>query len=184
MQNTESIQTNIKDLVIHCNKIIKDNRGILYRLAHNVESNPNFQGGIKNLIAVTCFDRSMRGSHYHKKANDETFNIHGLGFWIFMDLRKESPTYLEVYGCIAGSGELYSKEFNDVPFFNTIQNNWLAQIHIPKGVYHAVLSVGNEPLTYIHSIDIKYDDSDSYKVDPNTLELLANYLKKYGLNNL
>lgn len=181
MENEETIQTQIKDLVIHSNKIIKDKRGILFRLAHNVETNPNFIGGIQNLIAVTCHDRSMRGSHYHKKANDETFNVRGLGLWMFVDLRKESPTYMQNYNCISGCGEVFDTKFNDIPTFITEKEGWLAQIHIPIGVFHAVYSVGKESLTYIHSIDISYDDSDSYKVDPMTLKPLAEFIKKYNL---
>lgn len=151
------MNTIIEGLYVSESKIIEDSRGALFQLG---------QGQFKNLIAVTIKDNKPRGGHYHKKAIDEVWTVSGCALWFFIDMRDESTSKGKVFSCRA--------EIN-------ADSGTLTRIQIPAGVYHIIWKLSNEPMMFIETKTMTYDERDYIRIPDDSISDLFKFKKENNL---
>lgn len=175
----EIITTDIEDLVIHRNRMFVDDRGALFQLAPNIDTNPHFPDGVKNLIAVNVFDKKPRGGHYHKVGADDVFTLKGLALWHFVDFRDEHVPR-KTFSCIVGFGEKVTPGFfSDIPTFYAEQEGGHAHIHCPPGVYHTVWSIGKESLIFVEGKTTEYNEEYYVRMPMQDIPELCDFISKH-----
>lgn len=176
----EIIKTNIEGLDIRINKVIKDERGFLTQIPNSVSDDPFLKAGIKNIyVSVAQKKFVARAGHYHNKNIENFFAISGTSLWLFIDCRKESPTFNNFYTVILGSKKPSLE--SGTPFY-TIDESQMAQVLVPSGVYHVFWPLTDEDVTILALASETYDEKDYGRPDLNNYSQIKPHLAKFGIN--
>lgn len=175
----EVVKTNIDGLLIRINKVIKDNRGFLAEIAPLGLEDTFLEAGVKNVyVSVATEKHVARADHFHKKNIENFFTISGTALWLFIDCRKDSPTFNNFYSVVLG----YNKPPVEVnaPHY-IIENSQMAQTLIPAGVYHAFWPLTEDSVTVLAIASEQYDKDDYGKIDLNNYPEIKEHLNKFGI---
>ena len=171
----------LEGLLIYQNKMFTDERGSLFQLAPNIDTNPHFSEGIKNLIAVKITDKKPRGGHYHLKGADDVWTLAGAALWHFVDFRSQvlpRPTY----SCLVGSEVVKSEILAELPRFLVATGQQVhAHIHCPPGIYHTVWSVGENPLIFVESKTTEFKEEYYIRLPFIEVPEVVDFKNKYHL---
>jgi dTDP-4-dehydrorhamnose 3,5-epimerase len=142
MTNQEIIKTNIKDCVLLKPKIFNDNRG---RFSETYKNQPNSIIECKQINYSYSHKGVIRGIHKTPYAKLITCAL-GQVFDVCVDLRKDSPTYLEHFGI-------------------KLNPESMQQLYIPKNCGHAFYSITESLVVYIQEslYDPNVDETFCYK---------------------
>ena len=157
MTNNDNMDNTIKDVkLIPINKY-GDLRGSLSVLAsYGRDDAPEMSKIEEVYFAEVPKHGTIRAGHKHEKTEEIFVILKGSGKFIFVDDRKDSPTYGEINSFIL-SGKNKSALFT------------------PIGVYHAWVSIeDNTECLAISSKAYHKDDNDTYQAD---LVIFGNGLK-------
>lgn len=178
----EIITTNIEGLDIRINKVVRDKRGFLVEISPRVKDDPFLKAGIQNMyISVATEKHTARGGHFHKKNVENFLTLSGVTLWLFIDCRKESPTFNQFYSIILGSEKPQIE--TDVPYY-TLNDSKMVQTLIPPGVYHVFWPLTNDSVIVlaIASEPFKEDKEDHFTINLSEYEDVKKHLMKFGIS--
>jgi len=178
----EIVNTNIQGLTIRINKVMSDERGFLGEMAPSFASDSFFKAGVNNIyVSVAKKKLVARAEHYHNKNIENFFTISGTALWLFIDFRKDSPTFNNFYTVILGAKKALSD--NGIPSY-TVDDLKMAQVLVPTGVYHVYWSLTDEDVAVLAIASEPYDKNDYERPDIRTLENFSQvklHLEKFGI---
>lgn len=175
----EFIKTNIDGLLLRKNKVVKDTRGFLAEIAPAGSEDALLVEGIKNIYASIATGKHIaRAGHLHKKNIENFFTISGTALWLFVDCRKESPTFNKYHMVILGSKPPSFE--TDIPYY-TIEGSIIAQAFIPAGVYHVFWPLTDENVTVLAIASESYDKNDYDKIDLKNYPEIRSRLAEFGI---
>lgn len=178
----EIVKTNIEGLTIRINKVVRDKRGFLAEISRSAKDDDFLKLGIQNIyISVATEKKVARGGHFHKKNAENFLTLSGTTLWLFIDCRKESPTFNNFYSVILGSDKLQIE--TDISYY-TLDDSKMAQTLIPPGVYHIFWPLTNASVMVlaIASEPFKEDREDHFTIDLNERKDIKNHLMKFGIS--
>ncbi len=175
----EILETAVDGVKIKLGKVVLDDRGFLAELSPTGIDHTFFNAGIKNIYVSTSTQKNIiRAGHLHYKNVENFYTLSGTALWIFVDLRRDSPTYNKAFAVILGS-KTPSFETND-PIY-TIDMSTSAQVLVPTGVYHAYLQLTDEPVTVLAIASEPYDEKDYDRTPPTSIPQIQEKLKEYDI---
>jgi dTDP-4-dehydrorhamnose 3,5-epimerase len=132
----------VKKLMVLC-----DSRGRLMEILRN--DDPMFSE-FGQVYMTTTFPKVVKGWHYHIKQSDNVVCVSGMIKLVLCDMREGSKTYKEI-------NEFHIGEHNS------------ELIHIPKGIYHGWMCVGDKTSIVINMPDKVYDynNPDEKRIPPH-----------------
>ena len=157
MNENYNIENTIKDVVLIPINKYEDPRGSLSVLASYGRKDAPEISKIEEVYFAEIQKRgTIRAGHKHYKTEEFFIILEGSGKFVFVDDRKDSPTYGEINSFIL-SGKNKSA------------------LLTPTGVYHAWVSIeDNTECLAISSKAYHKEDTDTYQTD---LEIFGNELK-------
>lgn len=173
------INTPIDGLKININKVIGDKRGVLCEILPDGTNNKFLNHKIGNIYASIATGREARAGHYHFKNIENFYTLSGTALWIFKDYRKESPTFEKTYDVILGFDNVKVKDTESY----TIDNNYMAQVMIPAGVYHVFYPMTETPVTVLAIASEPHDDKDYARIKPEEIPEIKDIMKKLNFKN-
>jgi len=174
----EIIDSIIDGLLIRTNKVVRDNRGFLAEVMPAGLGDEFLQAGLKSIhVSVATEKNVARAGHLHRKNIENFFTISGTALWLFVDCRKDSPSFNKFYSIILGQRK---NSQVDVPSY-TIENSQMAQILVPAGVYHIFWPLTDEDVTVLALASESYDKNDYEKISLNDYPEIKEYLLKFGI---
>ena len=175
----ENISTTIDSLIIRINKVVTDDRGFLAEISHSFADDPFLKLGVKNIyVSVARKKFVQRAGHFHNRNIENFFTVSGTSLWVFIDCRKESPTFNNIYTVILGSKKPSIE--TDIPFY-TIDDSKMAQVLVPNGIYHVFWPLTDEEVTVLALASETYDKEDYERPDINNYQQIKAHLKKFGM---
>lgn len=175
----EIIKTNIDGLQLRLNKVLSDERGFLAELAPSGLEDPFLQHGIRNIYTSVATGKQIaRAGHLHKKNIENFFTISGTALWLFVDCRKDSPTFNNFYSVILGAKKPNFEV--DSPCY-TVEDSKMAQALIPVGVYHIFWPLTDENVMVLAIASEPYDKEDYEKIDLKNYPSIIDHLTKFGI---
>ncbi len=175
----EIIKTNIDGLTIRLNKVVRDEKGFLCELAPKGFEDELLAAGVKNIYAVAATQEKIaRGGHHHLRQIENLFALSGTLLWVFADMRKESKSFGNVYAVVVGMKK--PEATIEVPFY-TIDQNQMAQITAPPGVYHIFSSLTKDVAVVVDASSEPYDKSDYAYTELSELPEVEKILEKFGV---
>lgn len=172
--------TGIDGLKIKLQKAIWDERGVLCEVTPEGMDDPFLKAGLKNIHASTATKKHViRGGHYHNKAVEVSYTLGGTALWIFSDTRKNSKTFGKTESMIISFDSVQNMPA-DIPVYAT-KSGKLAQILIPSGVYHAFLSLKDEPAIILALASQPYSAEDTIRMKIDEVPGAAEILEKCGI---
>lgn len=156
--NAKTIAAPIKNVYIHFNSIVGDERGVFCNIAPGGTDNPIFSDGIKNISAPIATQKLVaRGGHYHFRLKEHFYTLSGIALFYLYDFRPDSPTYQTGYALILG----FEKPKQDLGFpVYAIADGAMPQLEIPAGVYHIFWPLSEEKVVTVHTGSRDYDPAD------------------------
>lgn len=178
MSSYKTIKTPIRDLKIHLNKLVGDERGYFCDLAE--VDNPIFKKGLKHLHASIAMEKGVaRGGHYHYRLTENFYALSGTSLWIFHDFNKKSKTYGKTFSLILGFSNKKINTKGTKSYF--IDEGKLAQVEIPPYIYHAFWPLTNEKVVAFVTGTTSYDSTDFKRLATKEVPGAIQILKKYKL---
>ena len=128
-------------------KVMCDGRGRLMEMLRN--DDPLFTE-FGQIYMTTTFPGVVKGWHYHLKQSDNVVCVGGMIKLVLCDLRENSKTCREI-------NEFHIGEHN------------AELVHIPKGVYHGWMCIGDRTATVINIPDkvYNYTEPDEKRLPPH-----------------
>lgn len=142
----EDVKT--KRLSVHC-----DNRGhLMEMLRYDDEIFSEFG----QVYMTTTYPGVVKAWHFHREQSDNIVCVNGMIKLVLCDTRKDSKTLNEIW-------EFYIGENNPM------------LIHVPKGVYHGWICLGDKTAIIINIPDKMYDykKPDEERIDPHNNEIIS-----------
>lgn len=175
----ESVNTNINGLLIRINKVVRDSRGFLAEIMPFGFEDTFLQAGLKSIhVSVATEKNVARAGHLHKKNVENFFTVSGTALWLFVDCRKESPTFNNFYSIILGQKNPISE--TSVPSY-IIEDSQMAQVLVPTGVYHIFWPLTDEDVTILALSSEPYNKDDYEKLDLKNIPGIKEKLIQYGI---
>lgn len=175
----EIVNTNIDGLLIRINRVFRDSRGFLAEIAPFGLEDTFLKAGVKNIHASVATEKNVaRAGHLHKKNIENFFTISGTALWLFVDCRKDSPTFNKFYSIILGQKKPTSE--TSTPSY-IIEDSQMAQVLVPAGVYHIFWPLTDEDVTIFALASEPYNKDDYDKIDLNDYPEIKGHLDKFGI---
>lgn len=175
----EIITTSIDGLKIRINKVVGDARGALCELAPKGFEDEMLSAGVRNIYAAVATQKGIaRGGHYHFRQVENLYTLSGTLLWIFVDMRQDSKTSGKTFAVIVG----WSKpaDAKGIQFY-TIDQNQMAQIFCPAGVYHIFAPLTDEKAIVVDLSSVSYDKSDYAYPELSSLPDAKKILDNFGV---
>ncbi|MBI2547503.1 MAG: dTDP-4-dehydrorhamnose 3,5-epimerase family protein [Candidatus Aenigmarchaeota archaeon] len=173
------IDTPIEGLKIKLGKVVPDERGFLAELSPTGIQHTFFSAGIKNIYISTSTGKHIhRAEHIHKRNTENFYTISGTALWVFVDFRKDSPTFNKVYSVVLGSNV---PQFNTNDDVYTIDKGKMAQLLVPKGVFHIYWQLTDDAVRVLALASEPYDKDDYERIDFKTIPEIVKKLNEYGI---
>ena len=175
----EDINTNIDGLLIRINKVVRDSRGFLAEILPSGLEDNFLQAGLKSIHVSVATEKNVdRAGHLHKKNIENFFTISGTALWLFVDCRKDSPTFNKFYSTILGQKNPTSEK--NIPSY-IIEDSQMAQVLVPAGVYHIFWPLTDEDVTILALASEPYNKDDYDKINLNDYPEITGHLLKFGI---
>lgn len=176
----EIVKTNIDGLVIRINKVIGDVRGVLCELAPKGLEDEMLSAGVKNVYASMPTQRGIaRGGHYHLRQIENLYTLAGTVLWVFCDMRGDSKTKGNVFPVILGWQKPPDEKGVQVL---TIDQNKMAQVMVPPGVYHIFAPLTEEKAVVLNLASRAYDKTDYAYPELSSLPEVKKVLDSFGVS--
>ncbi len=175
----ELVETSIEGLKIKLGKVVPDSRGLLAELSPAGTAHKFFNSGINNIyISSSEKKHTLRAGHLHYKNIENFYTLSGTALWVFVDLRKESPTYNKIFSVVLGSKSMETN--TDDPQY-TLDKSQMAQILVPAGVYHAYWQLTDDPVIVLALASQQYDEKDYDRTPPSDIPNIREKVKSYNI---
>ncbi len=173
----DQIATPIQGLTITLRKVVGDPRGMVAEMIPGGTENPDAAVGIKHIYASIGTGKHIsRAGHYHDRKVEFFYALTGTVLWAFQDLRKDSPTFGKTYGVVVG----WSPCNVPGPQY-VLEQNQMAQMLVPTGVYHVYWPLTDEKVVNI-CIASTVHDEDYVRMKPEELPEMVTLARAYGIS--
>jgi dTDP-4-dehydrorhamnose 3,5-epimerase len=141
-------------------KVIPDERG---RLMELLRSDDEFFEKFGQVYVTSTYPGVVKAWHKHEKQADNLACVSGMVKMALYDARKNSPTFGEVN-----------------QFYMGIHNPIL--VHIPAGVYHGWMGLGEAESIVVNCPTEKYDyqNPDEQRLDPHANDIPYKWARRDG----
>ena len=174
----KTIETPIRGLKIHLNKVVGDSRGFFCDLAET--DNPLWKDGCTHLHASIAIKKGVaRGAHYHYRLKENFYMLSGTSLMLFHDFNKKSKTFGKTWSVILGFSPKTNLPDGTKSYF--IDKGKLAQVEVPPYVYHAFWPLTNEKAIAFVTGTEGYDASDFARPAIHEIPGAKKILEKYGV---
>ncbi|MBI2542909.1 MAG: dTDP-4-dehydrorhamnose 3,5-epimerase family protein [Candidatus Aenigmarchaeota archaeon] len=175
----KNVETTIDGLRIKQGNVIHDSRGFLAELSPTGVQNEFFKAGVKNIYVSTSTKKNVsRAGHFHHKNIENFFTLSGTALWMFVDMRKDSPTYNKLFAVVLGTEK---PTFIPQDPVYTIDTSGMLQVLVPIGVYHVYWQLTDTPVTVLAIASEPYDKDDYERIEPKDIPQIQEKLAKYKM---
>lgn len=178
MKSYKKVRSNIQEVDIFLNKVVKDSRGYFLDVAET--DNPAIKT-TKHIHSVIASHKYVaRGEHSHYRLEEDFYFLGGPTLCILYDDNEKSKTYKKTYCCVGGTKGRIKNSLRELPNF-FIEDDKLVQIHIPKKVWHGFWPLTDKGSTLLVLGTTGYDETDFKRTKSTEIDAVNNILLKYGI---